>query len=710
MTGNRALLTNFVEKFIGTVRFGNNDFAVIAGYGDVVIGSMPKRKFTIEVFHEISKSFQKESFSSSLNDNGQQNLKEVGVSSSNTQLFSNNVIPNVDEASTSDNVFNERLEDAYFDATLRDADWVSAMQDELDQLARRKTLFLNEILKEEVYVGQPSGFVSKQYPDHVYALDKALYGLKQAPRAWLQVNQFSNGIFINQSKYIIDILKRFEMENCDIIPTPMVKQAKLKLDLVEKPVDHTDYRSMIGSLMDVTSSRPDIMFSTCMCARYQANPNEHHVLAVKRIFRYLKGTSNLGLWYLKDSGFELTAYSDADHAGCHLDQKKVSGSDSKKDDMQLVPTLSLVVMKLSRVVKSDKNLMKRNQMIKLAAGSIRMADVRRLSAHAIKLRDMPGEDLSVGTPSSNILAKAKASQKRKASTSGATSSHVAKRTRSALAQSFGSTTCPGLFMGDDDDGSDDDDDACVEILLVTPLYSAIVIPSLGTRVGSLLLPLLKVLTPEGIMADDAAAPFICVSRPTPSSGLALSFRDVSRDAIHADFFPFSFGPYYATYPEGGIIRNYKFTRKEWNAPYQPNFRVLTKEVFKDLGVCKTVVDQFPTPKEMVQVETDSRLKGSEEKVASLTRLELQVSTLKKQVFGINDKLSSSGASFTKSKAKGKKRKKKIKSLTKSLDNLHAEVARLSTDLNRATVLEAEKDEEILHLKATPLKFSSFFQG
>nr|GEZ50660.1 hypothetical protein [Tanacetum cinerariifolium] len=81
---------------------------------------------------------------------------------------------------------------------------------------------------------------------------------------------------------------------------------------------------MIESLMYVTSSRPDIMFATCMCARYQANPNEHHVSAVKRIFSYLKGTINLGLWYPKDSGFDLTAYSDADHAGCHLDRKTES--------------------------------------------------------------------------------------------------------------------------------------------------------------------------------------------------------------------------------------------------------------------------------------------------------------------------------------------------------------------------------------------------
>nr|GEZ99107.1 ribonuclease H-like domain-containing protein [Tanacetum cinerariifolium] len=198
-----------------------------------------------------------------------------------------------------------------------------------------KTAFLNGILKEDVYVGQPLGFVSKQYPDHVYALDKALYGLKQAHRACKSI---SKGIIINQSEYILDILKRFGMENCDTVHTPMV--AKLKLDLVGKPVDHTDYRSMIGSLMYVTSSRPDIMFDTCMCARYQQNPNEHHVSAVKMISRYLKGTINLGLWYLKDSGFDLTAYSDADHAGCHLDRKsdKLVCWSSKKQNCVSIST------------------------------------------------------------------------------------------------------------------------------------------------------------------------------------------------------------------------------------------------------------------------------------------------------------------------------------------------------------------------------------
>nr|GEY84937.1 hypothetical protein [Tanacetum cinerariifolium] len=221
-----------------------------------------------------------------------------------TGKYSNPIVSQLEETSKKD------LEDLFSEA-LKDVDWVIEMQDELDQFTRLKvwrlvpkpdsktvlktkwifknkkdesslviqnkarlvavgysqqegidydetfapTAFLNEILNEEVYVAQPLGFVSKQYPDHVYALDKALYGLKQAAQAW-----------------------------------------------------------------------PDVMFTTCICVGYQANPNEHHVSFVKRIFRYLKKTINLGLWYPKDSGFDQTAYSDADHAGCHLDRKSTVGS------------------------------------------------------------------------------------------------------------------------------------------------------------------------------------------------------------------------------------------------------------------------------------------------------------------------------------------------------------------------------------------------
>ncbi|KAI3664975.1 hypothetical protein L6452_43590 [Arctium lappa] len=101
--------------------------------------------------------------------------------------------------------------------------------------------------------------------------------------------------------------------------------SKIGADLSGKAVDVRTYRGMIGSLMYLMASRPDIMFSTCLCARYQALPKEAHMSPVKRIFRYLKGTVDLGLWYPKDTGFELTSYSDADHAGCMLDRKTTSG-------------------------------------------------------------------------------------------------------------------------------------------------------------------------------------------------------------------------------------------------------------------------------------------------------------------------------------------------------------------------------------------------
>nr|GEV35884.1 hypothetical protein [Tanacetum cinerariifolium] len=307
-----------------------------------------------EVFFESSELFQEESSSSSLNDDVQQSSKEVGVPSSNTQTISNNMIHNVDEASTSHNMFNKRLDDAYFDTStsfhdpsnvhtfyqlyphekkwtkdhplhkiigdpkssvrtrgqlensclfscllssiepanvaeaLRDADWVSAMQDELDQFARLKVWRL---------VPRPEG--------------KTIIKTK-----WIFKNK----------KDEINLVIRNKARLVAVVSTPMVEPAKLKLDLVGKPIDHTDYQSMMGSLMYVTSSRPDIMFDTCMCARYQANPNEHHVSTVKRIFHYLKGTINLGLWYPKDFGFDLPDYSDADHARCHLDQKSTADS------------------------------------------------------------------------------------------------------------------------------------------------------------------------------------------------------------------------------------------------------------------------------------------------------------------------------------------------------------------------------------------------
>ncbi|GJR08183.1 hypothetical protein Tco_0790835 [Tanacetum coccineum] len=155
-------------------------------------------------------------------------------------------------------------------------------------------------------------------PTPVHAEEKAtnLYLISQSPR----------GIFINQSKYALESLKKYGYESCDPVDTPMVEKSKLDEDKEGKAVDPSHYRGMIGTLLYLTASRPDLQFAICMCARYQARPTKKHLNAVKRIFRYLKGTVHRGLWYPKDSSFALTAFADADHAGCQDTRRSTSGS------------------------------------------------------------------------------------------------------------------------------------------------------------------------------------------------------------------------------------------------------------------------------------------------------------------------------------------------------------------------------------------------
>jgi hypothetical protein len=141
-----------------------------------------------------------------------------------------------------------------------------------------------------------------------------------------QIKQLQEGTFICQTKYIQDILKKFRMKNVKPIKTSMGTNGHLDLDTGGKSVDQKVYWSMIGSLLYLCASRSDIMFSICMYARFQVNPKEVHLRAVKRIMRYLVYTLKFGLWYPKGSTFDLIGYSVADFVRCKIDRKSTSGT------------------------------------------------------------------------------------------------------------------------------------------------------------------------------------------------------------------------------------------------------------------------------------------------------------------------------------------------------------------------------------------------
>jgi hypothetical protein len=140
----------------------------------------------------------------------------------------------------------------------------------------------------------------------------------------LQIKQLKNGTFVSQGMYIKDMLKKFGMNESKAISTPMGTNDNLDSDASGIMVDQKLYRSMIRSLLYVTASRPDVMFSLCICARFQASPRESHLKVTKRILRYLKHTQNISLWYPKGAKFELVGYLDSDYAGCKVERKITS--------------------------------------------------------------------------------------------------------------------------------------------------------------------------------------------------------------------------------------------------------------------------------------------------------------------------------------------------------------------------------------------------
>nr|GEV48369.1 retrovirus-related Pol polyprotein from transposon TNT 1-94 [Tanacetum cinerariifolium] len=215
-----------------------------------------------------------------------------------------------------------------------------------------KNAFLYGTIEEEVYISEPPSFIDPQFLNKVYKVEKALYGLHQAPRAWYEtlstsllqnryrkgkidktlcikknkddimlvqvyvddiifgstkksVKQSEEGIFISQDKYVAEILKKFDFSFVKTASTPIETQKPLVKDEEVVDVDVYLYRSMIGFLMYLTASRPDIMFVVCACSRFHVTPKLSHLHDVKQIFRYLKGQPKLGLWYPRDSLFNL---------------------------------------------------------------------------------------------------------------------------------------------------------------------------------------------------------------------------------------------------------------------------------------------------------------------------------------------------------------------------------------------------------------------
>jgi len=142
----------------------------------------------------------------------------------------------------------------------------------------------------------------------------------------IQVNQSRDEVYVHQTKYTKELLKKFKLEDCKVMNTPMHPTCTLSIEDTRSMVDHKLYRGMIGSLLYLTASRPKILFSVCLCARFQSDPRESHLTVVKRIFRYLKGTKNLGLLYRKSLDYKLVEFCDADYVGDNIERKSTSGN------------------------------------------------------------------------------------------------------------------------------------------------------------------------------------------------------------------------------------------------------------------------------------------------------------------------------------------------------------------------------------------------
>ncbi|GJV62149.1 putative ribonuclease H-like domain-containing protein [Tanacetum coccineum] len=189
----------------------------------------------------------------------------------------------------------------------------------------RRDIMLVQVYVDDIIFGSTKSSMVKDFEDLMQKEFKMSSMGELTFFLGLQVKQTTAGIFLSQDKYVKDILNKFDFRTIKPASTPIEAHKSLGKDEEGEEVDVHLYRSMIGCLMYLTASRPDIMFAVCLCARFQVTPKVSHMHAVKRIFRYLKHQPKLGLWYPKDSPFHLEAFSDSDYAGDNHDRRSTSG-------------------------------------------------------------------------------------------------------------------------------------------------------------------------------------------------------------------------------------------------------------------------------------------------------------------------------------------------------------------------------------------------
>ena len=187
-------------------------------------------------------------------------------------------------------------------------------------------MLICQIYVDDIIFGTTNAMLGKEFSKSMQAeFEMSMMGeLKYF--LGIQINQTSEGTYVDQTKYVKELLKKFNLTESKMAKTPMHPTCCLAKDEVSKKVDQKIYRGMIGSLLYLTATRPDIQFSVCLCARFQSDPRESHLTAVKRILRYLKGTTNVGLCYRKAEKFNLVGFCDADFAGDRVERKSTSGS------------------------------------------------------------------------------------------------------------------------------------------------------------------------------------------------------------------------------------------------------------------------------------------------------------------------------------------------------------------------------------------------